>query len=161
MKCWQKWAQKFDFEHHSPPNITTQNLRNWGQTFTDLSNSVRIWLQFHIFFNWWKDIVVLIINILLWRVEFGIWLSNTTDNFEPNSKFHSPQKDVYTKISSGALQTAVNWDQLKYWKLCFQKFYMIWVCITNILIPILLIFFIWGMMVHHFIVNPPKSTNCR
>lgn len=40
---------------------------------------------------------------------------------------------------------------------------MIWVCVTNILIPILLIFFIWGMMVHHFIVNPcpPKGTNCR
>ena len=58
-------------------------------------------------------VVVLIINILLRRVEFGIWLSNTTEKFEislgfaswnfkffcgvwkPNSKFHCPQKDVY------------------------------------------------------------------
>ena len=32
----------------------------------------------------WKDVVVLIANTLLRRVEFGIWLSNTTDKFEIN-----------------------------------------------------------------------------
>ena len=55
-------------------------------------NICGIWLKFHIFFNWLKDVVVLIINILLGKVEFGIWLSNTTE------KFHSPQKNVFAII---------------------------------------------------------------
>ena len=54
-------------QHHSPPKITTQNLLNLRQMITDLFTGV----------------MVLIINILLRRVEFGIWLSNTT----ANSKF--------------------------------------------------------------------------
>ena len=29
-----------------------------------------------------KDVCVLIINIPLWRVEFGIWLANTTEKFD-------------------------------------------------------------------------------
>ena len=51
--------------------------------------------------NRWKDVVVLIANTLLRRVEFGIWLSNTTEKFEislgfasSDFKFHSPQKCV-------------------------------------------------------------------
>ena len=28
---------------------------------------------------------MLVINTLLWRVEFGIWLLNDTEKFEPNS----------------------------------------------------------------------------
>ena len=55
-------------------------------------NICGIWLKFHIFFNWLKDVVLLIINILLRKVEFGIWLSNTTE------KFHSPQKNVFAII---------------------------------------------------------------
>ena len=44
-----------------------QNLENLAQISNsiNLSKSVKIWLKFHIFFNWWKDVVVLIINILL------------------------------------------------------------------------------------------------
>ena len=71
--------------------ITTLSTRNhhsksmeFGSNFilSDFSKSVRIRLKFHIFFNWWKDVVVWIINILLRRVEFGIWLSKTTEKFE-------------------------------------------------------------------------------
>ena len=68
-----------------------KSVRIWlkFQILTDFSKSVRIWLKFHIFFNWWKDVVVLIINILLRRVEFGIWLSNTTEKFEISLGFAS------------------------------------------------------------------------
>ena len=39
---------------------------------------------------------------------------------------------------------------------------MIWTCITNFLIPTLLIFLIWGMMAHHFFVNPPMfNSRCE
>ena len=37
------------------------NLWNLSQILTYFSKSVRIWLQFHIFFNWRKDVVVLIV----------------------------------------------------------------------------------------------------
>ena len=60
-----------------------KSVRIWlkFQILTDFSKSVRIWLKFHIFFNWWKDVVV----------------------FEPNSKFHSPQKDVFARIFSSKI----------------------------------------------------------
>jgi hypothetical protein len=42
-----------------------------------------------------------------------------------------------------------------------DEFWMFWACFTNFLIPTLLIFLIWGMMIHHYIVNPPNSMNSR
>ena len=82
--------------------ITTLSTRNhhsksveFGSNFklSDFSKSVRIRLKFHIFFNWWKDVVVFSKNILLRRVEFGIWLKHYDIfssiekyvEFEPNS----------------------------------------------------------------------------
>ena len=53
------------------------------------SKSVRIWLKHHRFWSNSTDVVVLIINILLRRVEFGIWLSNTTEKFEISLGFAS------------------------------------------------------------------------
>ena len=52
-----------------------------SQILTDLSKSVRIWLKLHRYFNWWKYVVVLIINILLRRVEFGFQTPQKNFNF--------------------------------------------------------------------------------
>ena len=38
---------------------------------------------------------------------------------------------------------------------------MFWTCITNFLIPTLLIFLIWGMMVHHYMVHPANDITSR
>ena len=87
--------------------------------------------------------VVLIANTLLRRVEFGIWLSNTTENlkshsaspreisnfsvvFEPNSKFHSPQKRVCTNKNfwqpNGLVYTQIPSIKLK---LSFAQLYVV------------------------------------
>ena len=80
--------------------LLSQNLRKWKSNnylICDLhSRSKR---------DWWKDVVVIIANTLLQRVEFGIWPSNNTEKFEISlgfaswdfkffcgvwAKFHSP-----------------------------------------------------------------------
>jgi len=57
-----------------------------------------------------------------------------------------------------------NWEGKTNCK-CFlpidDKIWVFWACITNFLIPSLLIFFIWGMMLHHFIMNPPNNMSSR
>jgi len=42
-----------------------------------------------------------------------------------------------------------------------DKIWMFWTCLTNFLIPSLMIFLIWTIMAHHFIVNPPMCVNSR
>jgi len=57
-----------------------------------------------------------------------------------------------------------NWEGKTNCK-CFlpidDKVWVFWACITNFLIPTLLIFSIWGMMLQHFIVNPPNNISSR
>ena len=108
-----RFYQQFCLWHHSPPEITTQNLWNLSLILTDLSISLRMCLNFQILTDF--SLVVLIINMLLRRVELGFRtpqkklkfhsaspreISNFSVVFEPNSKFHSLQKDVYSTIFS-------------------------------------------------------------
>ena len=42
-----------------------------------------------------------------------------------------------------------------------QKVWVFWACTTNFLIPTVLILLIWGLMVHHYIVNPASDQTSR
>ena len=62
-----------------------------------------------------------------------MWVFLTGYNFLPNKL---PQSTTY-----------------HYWP-SFQTIWVIWTCITNFLVPTLLILLIWVIMAHHFIVHP-------
>ena len=42
-----------------------------------------------------------------------------------------------------------------------QKVWMFWTCTTNFLIPTLLIFVIWAIMLHHYMVHPANDITSR
>ena len=103
----QTWSQR----HPDAVHFCSKTNMKWKSNKFSICD-----LHSHSRRDQWNYVVVLIANTLLRRVEFGIWLSNTTENlkshsaspreisnfsvvFEPNSKFHSPQKRVYTNIS--------------------------------------------------------------
>ena len=81
--------------------------------------SVRIWLKHHRFWSNSTDVVVLIINILLRRVEFGIWLSNTTEKFEISRgeaewNYHQNRALTYTYSFRYTMQLSFIYFWLRY-----------------------------------------------
>ena len=76
----QTWSQR----HPDAVHFCSKTNMKWKSNKFSICD-----LHSHSRRDQWKYVVVLIANTLLRRVEFGIWLSNTTEKFEISLGFAS------------------------------------------------------------------------